>query len=210
MATIEDLERQLGSLEARTETRMASLEGRVSSLETIQPRSRLKQAWEWIRAAVSKAWPPLKAAGPWVLVAVMLLQNGGVFKGCDWKPDPNPDPTPVPPPPPPPDPPPIPVAGLRVLIVYESAEKKTWSLPKSVADYLNAKCVKAGNQPEWRLLDKDTPMGGESKIWQDAMARKRDTIPWVVISDGKTGYEGPWPVDHVEDQLALLRKYGGQ
>lgn len=121
---------------------------------------------------------------------------------------PLPPPPPIPVPPgPTPQPPPIPATGLRVLIVYETS-LKTKGLAKEVADYLNAKCVVVNKQPEWRRFDKDTPMAAESQIWKDAMARPRLSIPWVVISDGTKGFEGPWPEEKA-DQLALLRKYGG-
>ena len=106
-----------------------------------------------------------------------------------------------------PTPTPIPTAGLRVLIVKESSQKQS-GLSKEVADYLNAKCVKVNNQPEWRWYDPNQNMANESKIWQDAMSRKRDSLPWVLISDGTKGFEGPWP-DSKEAQLELLRKYGG-
>jgi hypothetical protein len=121
---------------------------------------------------------------------------------------------PVPPVPPTP-PAPIPDAGLRVLIVYESA--KLSSLPP--AQYLiltstafrtamDSTCVKVGSQPEWRIYDKDASVANESPIWQKAMARPRASHPWILVSNGKSGFEGPLPAT-VEDTLALVKKYGG-
>ena len=139
------------------------------------------------------------------------------------KPGPGPDPTPPGPNPPDPTPPgptpgpaPIPVDGFRVLMVYETAEvsklpKEQQSVlySKKVRDYMDSKCVANGGTKEWRIWDKDIDTSGESKLWQDAMKRTRQSIPWLIVSDGKTGYEGPLP-PNVEATLELLKKYGGR
>lgn len=137
------------------------------------------------------------------------------------QPDPNPEPDPDPDPDPPqpgPSPAPIPVAGFRVLIVYESSELT--SLPASqlaalnsadVRRYLNSHCVKdASGNPEWRSLDQHTqfPILCDT-VWCKTMARPRSAVPWIVISDGQQGYEGPFPMT-LDETMALLRKYGGQ
>lgn len=125
-------------------------------------------------------------------------------------------PGPTPPgPTPPPSPAPIPADGFRVLIVYETAdrlpqEQQAILYSKVVRDYLNAKCVLGPDNKtrEWRIYDKDIATDGESKIWQDAMKRPRSKLPWIVISTGKVGYEGPLP-DTVDAALELLKKFGG-
>lgn len=151
---------------------------------------------------------------------VCVVTVGAVPPGPGPGPGPDPKPPPVPPPPdpvPPPVPPPIPVDGFRVLIVYESSELAT--MPRAqlvslyaqqVRDYLAAHCVKGpdGRTAEWRVWDQNVSTANEAKLWQDAMARKRDKLPWIVISTGKTGYEGPLPAD-TAGTLELLRKYGG-
>lgn len=130
-------------------------------------------------------------------------------------PDPKPDPKP--PEPKPPDPkPPTPVKEFRVLIVVESADLT--KLPakqqlilgsKRVADYLNEKCVKVGNHPEWRIFDKDRNMKNESDVWRKAMELPRNSVPWIVIGNGvDEGHAGPLPAT-VDDTLLLLKKYGG-
>lgn len=125
---------------------------------------------------------------------------------------------PTPPiPPVPPGPTPIPTEGLHVLVVYETADLST--LPRAqmqvltsgaVRDYLNQKCVKGpdGKTAEWRIWDKDVDAKNESKFWQDVMARKRDKLPWLYVSNGKAVYEGPLP-GTIDETLALLRKFGG-
>lgn len=124
----------------------------------------------------------------------------------------------VPPKPPDPvDPAPIPVDGFRVLFVVETSDAS--KLPKEqlailtsgeVRGYLNSKCVSGpdGVTKEWRQWDQNVKTDGESKLWQDAMKRNRASLPWIVISDGKTGFEGPLPAT-IQATLALLRKFGG-
>lgn len=137
---------------------------------------------------------------------------------------PDPPVPPVPPTPPtpptppvPPTPPPIPQEGLRVLILYESAELSKLPAPQqlvlasqSVRDYLNGKCVVGadGKTREWRMWDKDVDASAESKVWQEALARPRKGVPWIIVSNGKDGFEGPLPAS-VDETLALLKKYGG-
>lgn len=155
--------------------------------------------------AVVAAWGV--ADGRPVKLATMLIDaNRGPMP-----PPPGPDP-----PGPTPTPAPIPQAGFRVAIIEESADRAT--LPAKqlailfsprVRDYLNEKCaVGPSGTKEWRIFDKDSPMSGESAIWQGVMQRPRRSVPWIVISNGTTGTEEPLPADE-ESALALLRKYGG-
>lgn len=135
-----------------------------------------------------------------------------------------PQPPPVPPVPPGPVPPgptpgpaPIPGDGLRALFVFESGKLQTYPpgqlaalYSKTVRDYLNARCPKGpdGVTPERRWYDADQDVSAESKTWQDAMKRPRASLPWVIISNGKAGFEGPLP-NSIEELLALLKQYGG-
>lgn len=79
---------------------------------------------------------------------------------------------------------------------------------QSLRDYLSSACVKGedGVTPEWRILDKDTDVSGDGKAWQEAMKRPHPTMPWIVVSNGKTGYEGPLPADSAAIK-ALVQKY---
>lgn len=144
------------------------------------------------------------------------------------KPTPTPQPKPDDPKPDDNRPTPIPLPGLRVLIVYESSELS--KLPseqvqmltaKEVLDYLDAKCIKdpAGN-PEYRKFDKDTDIKNMSEIWKQAMDRvlngvgiqkegKATELPWLLVSNGRTGYEGPLP-KKVADLMAILKRNGGE
>lgn len=132
---------------------------------------------------------------------------------------PKPPVPPIPPIPPipPPDVAPIPAPGFRALFIYETAELA--KLPpgqiaalyaKDIYDYLNAKCVKGldGKTAEARWWDKDVNTSNEAPHWQAAMKRERKSLPWLIISDGTKGYEGPLPLT-AEDTISLLKKFGG-
>ncbi len=76
--------------------------------------------------------------------------------------------------------------------------------------YLLDKCPIGpdGKTKECRIWPTNVIATGESKLWQDALARKRTADDWVIISNpGKGGYEGPLPADETA-MLALLKKYG--
>ena len=130
------------------------------------------------------------------------------------QPTPQPGPTPTPTPTPTPvDPAPITDDGFRVLIIYESSDMTKYSLEQQmilagadVRDFLNQNCVKEGNTPSYRMFDPDVDLKSESPIWQKAMARPRTEIPWVIISNGKTGFEGPLPKTPTAF-LELCKKY---
>jgi hypothetical protein len=130
---------------------------------------------------------------------------------------PTPPPTPVPPTPTP-SPAPIPAAGLHVLMVYDSnavgkmpVEQQAVLFAKSVRDYLDAKCVAGadGKTKEWRIWDKDVDATNETALWKTALARPRTAVPWLVVSNGSAGYDGPLP-GTVADTLAILKKFGGE
>lgn len=78
----------------------------------------------------------------------------------------------------------------------------------SVREYLDSHCAKEDGAPAYRILDSEADMSNASTQWQDAMKRARTSLPWLIISTGKTGAEGPLPAT-VEDTLAVLKKWGG-
>jgi hypothetical protein len=115
-----------------------------------------------------------------------------------------------------PDPKPLPVAGLRVLIVEESADRpklpaaqQSVILGKTVRDWLDAHCADwpEGKIKDWGIFDKDADLSGYSKPLQEMMRRPRTSLPWLVIrGDSGIAYEGPLPPD-VPAALNLLGKY---
>jgi hypothetical protein len=130
--------------------------------------------------------------------------------------------TPVPPVPPTPPTPPVPPApipgdGLRVLILYETGQSVTPGQQaalygKTVRDYLDAHCVADPEVKGWRayrIWDKDTVASKEAKWLQDALARPHASVPWIVISNGKDGFEGPLPAT-ADETLSPAQEIRGQ
>lgn len=122
-------------------------------------------------------------------------------------------PTPPTPPTPPPSPAPIPDPGFRVLIVYESGDLPTYPIEtqiiltgQDVRDFLKANCINEGQTAGFRIYDDDVNLGSELEVWKQAMTRERKSLPWVVISNGTTGFEGPLPKTPTEF-LELCKKY---
>jgi hypothetical protein len=125
------------------------------------------------------------------------------------KPDPKPEPV---------NPAPIPVAGFRVMIVYESADKLSAAqtaifTSRDIREYLDLRAIVGpdGKTKEWRIWDKDVSTANVSKLWQDAFAKvnaSSGTYPKILISNGVTGFVGPLP-SNVPDTLTLLKTYGG-
>ena len=146
-----------------------------------------------------------------------FIQGEGDIDPTPNPPEPNPDPKPDPNP----GPAPIPLAGFRVLFISESEDSSSFSdMPKGqreifyspvIRDYLNTKCVKGPDNKtaEWRVIDPHAEFSSDERRWKDAASRQRQNIPWLIISDGKTGFEGPLPAN-VEDTLKLLKKFGGE
>lgn len=141
-----------------------------------------------------------------IAVSQIVLANPTPPPGPAPTPTPTPTPTPI-------DPAPITEDGFRVLIIYESSDmtKYSWEqqailASQDIRDFLNQNCVKEGSTPAYRMFDPDVDLKNESPIWQKAMARPRTEIPWVIISNGKTGFEGPLPKTPTAF-LELCKKY---
>lgn len=125
---------------------------------------------------------------------------------------------PAPPPTPPTPPiPPTPIAdqGLRVLILYESGEISKYPpaqikiiYDQALRTFLDQTTVMGedGKTHEYRIWDEHTPLVSVAQRWKDAMARAHPQMPWIVISNGVTGYEGPLPAN-TTDTIALIQKY---
>jgi len=130
-------------------------------------------------------------------------------------PVPKPD-EPKPPKPDDPKPTPAPIQkdGLRVMIVYNSAllstmprEQQTVLFDTGLRNLMNEICVTGEDgTKEWRIYPQVTDVSGSAAIWQEAFKRPRASVPWILISNGKTGFEGPLP-GNVKDTTDLIKKY---
>lgn len=126
------------------------------------------------------------------------------------------EPGPGPNPPPPDPPPPVPTAGLKVLIVYESGERKGLTAAreaiisgKVMRDWLIANCSPDAAYPKgYAIWDKDVDASGAPKHWQDALASPRTSVPWLVVMDGsgKVVHGEALPADTAAT-IAVLSKY---
>jgi hypothetical protein len=129
--------------------------------------------------------------------------SAGVKTGAGAQPPP-----PKPPGPTPPGPAPIPVAGLRVLIIEETADRGT--LPASQAMIFESSKVlgwlRGNANNNWRVWDKDIDPAAAPVEFRDALKIQRTSLPWIVISNGTTGFSGPLPKT-VDETVALLEKY---
>jgi len=186
------------------QSRITKLEA-DESLEVVSTARRL---WGKVAAFLPSLKTCLSILLPWFLCGIMALHSAGCLTTTPTPPPPAP---PGPGPTPPAPPAPIPLPGLRVLIVYETADLSKYPkdqlaalYAKSVRDYLATKTVKNG----YRFYDQNTDVSKDDPAWQTGMARPRTALPWILISDGKTGFEGPLPAT-TDDTLALLKKFGG-
>lgn len=123
-------------------------------------------------------------------------------------------PIPPPPPPPPPlpdNPAPIDGPGFRVLFLAESGERLPAEIEdafysREIGDWLNANCIQVDGQPDFRRLDPDSQFTDANHRFAKALARPRTAMPWLIISNGVTGYEGQFPGGK-NQTLELLKKY---
>lgn len=129
-----------------------------------------------------------------------------------------PGPVPPGPTPPGPTPPPTPAAGLKVLILEETAELGKLpgtqiSVLRSTAfrSWLDTVCDPDSNTDSgraWTIQDKDTDLTGYNKDFQAARLRPRTGVPWIILMDGKGTviHESALPLT-IEDTKALITKY---
>lgn len=109
--------------------------------------------------------------------------------------------------------PPIPAAGLHVLVVYEAnatlpAGQAAILTGQATRSMLNDVCTTdARGLKAYRLLPVGVEFGpDELPVWKTAFARPRTATPWVVISNGRRGYEGPLPKSE-RDFAELVRSF---
>lgn len=101
--------------------------------------------------------------------------------------------------------------GLRVLFIYESSERMAETIEASffsqeVERYLNANCEKVDGKADFRRLDPDAKFTDPNHRFAKALRRPRNSLPWLIISNGETGYEGEFP-DTVQKTLDLIQRF---
>lgn len=140
-------------------------------------------------------------------------------------PSPQPQPEPAPPGPTPvPDPVPVPaptiVTNLRVLVLHEAQDVKTWPQwyvvnSKPLRAYLTTRCMTDGGLPAWRVWDDDIDTANETEGWKAAVAVAKATpesVPKIAIFDDvKLVKVIPIPTDANEAAIIEeIQLYGGR
>jgi hypothetical protein len=104
---------------------------------------------------------------------------------------------------------PIPDPGLHVMLVYDATKSRDLD-PKQlsalssnrVPDYVVTK------QGKFARFDISVEQKNMDAVWVEAMKRKRDSLPWVVVSNAprRGGVEQPLPKTD-DEFLSLVKKY---
>lgn len=106
-----------------------------------------------------------------------------------------------------PNPAPIPGQGLKVLIVEETSARK--DLPPSQLAILTSTKLRGWlkeHNGELKTWDQDVDAKYADESWKSALSMPRESLPWIYISNGKSGFTGPLPKS-VDETVALLEKY---
>jgi len=105
--------------------------------------------------------------------------------------------------------------NLKVLVVYETEDLTKQRFVSDiiaspiVRNYLRSKARRPDGTENFRFFDQHTTFSSCAPDgFCKAMQRPRASLPWVIISNDKTSFEGPLPAG-VSDFLKLLRSYGG-
>ena len=102
----------------------------------------------------------------------------------------------------------------RVLIVYESDDRGDYPQSQSLIfsstdfrEWLKSKVsVSSDGNLQFRIYDKDADMSTVPDEWRAAMAVERESLPWIIVSNGKSYYAGKLPETIAETQ-ALIERY---
>jgi hypothetical protein len=126
-------------------------------------------------------------------------------------PGPGPGPGPGPNPPPTPGDNPFPADGkARVLILFDHS-LQAGSLPAGFYNQVYGgtfrKYLLDKTSNQYRIWPDDVDGSSVEKEWADALKKPRTSLPWVYLSNGKTGYSGPLPATP-DETTKLLQKYG--
>lgn len=104
---------------------------------------------------------------------------------------------------------PFPSEGLTVVIVEETESRMRGELSPGHFAALTSLTIQEwadANGAHLRVFDKDTPVAGMTATEAAAFQLKYDSLPWIHIAHGKTGFTGPLP-DGVDATIALMGKY---
>lgn len=82
---------------------------------------------------------------------------------------------------------------------------------KTFRAYLEEKCVREPDgRAAYRIYDVDYDFSMAPPAYRDAVEKyKSKPLPFLIVSDGKTGYADKLP-DDLDGIMNILKKYGGE
>jgi hypothetical protein len=109
---------------------------------------------------------------------------------------------------------PITTHEFRCLFIRDNAtDSKVTSTQRAMLTggntrkFLEENCVKVGDDPGHRYVDKTTELSG---IWKDMVAKYPPTgYPWVILTNGADGEGFLLPNDFEPEFTAKMNKYAG-
>lgn len=105
---------------------------------------------------------------------------------------------------------PFPTDKLSVLIVESTEDRDELSRSQTAArDSVIWRAYVESVGGQWRVLDDQTDISKELEWVKSGMAVPRASMPWLVISTGKSGSSVPFP-ENLEALMLELKKFGGQ
>ena len=96
---------------------------------------------------------------------------------------------------------------LTVLVVEDSGRRR--DLPASQVDIFTSSKIRkliADNGGECRFWSVTEDGEFDSPAFRDAVEVPRESVPWIVIANGKRGFSGPLPMN-VDGVIALVEKF---
>ncbi len=111
--------------------------------------------------------------------------------------------------------PPPPVVGPVAMLIVENVKERD-ELPQDQRDVLASPRIRQYLRDHGRAAGKDAlriyweGMEAETAppFWREGFARPRTRTPWLVITNGRAGIEGPLPADETA-VLEILKRFGG-
>jgi hypothetical protein len=110
------------------------------------------------------------------------------------------------------NPPPIALPGFRVLIVEQKQKNTTDQVnilnSLKLVRYLKTNTFfdsKIKDDVGWRVVENGEDAASLPEAWRNALKPKRDSHPWIIISNGTTGVSQALPAT-LKDTLELLEQ----
>jgi len=112
--------------------------------------------------------------------------------------------------------PPTPTVGKLKLMILEDPSQRA-SLPASqvavltgqtLREYAKSHCTATDGAADFRMLSVRQDVSNQAAWIKAAFAEPRASLPFLVVSNGTSGFAGPLPAT-VAETMTLLQRYGG-